>query len=154
MFLRDVATWRRRFQLFPSTFSSDHGRQRRFEGLVKVLQRRLVAPESNVVLGTRIKPALDIDRAATKEHLALERGLTGAGVITHRVTIDAVGHRCRTRIERRQELTCLCDLILKAHHQSPCRTRCANGLNGSMFREDVADCFSCFATLDLYWSAP
>ena len=41
MFLRDVATWRRRFQLFPSTFSSDLGRQRRFEGLVKVLQRRL-----------------------------------------------------------------------------------------------------------------
>ena len=94
MFLRDVATWRRRFQLFPSTFSSDLGRQRRFEGLVKVLQRRLVAPEYNVVLGTRIKPALDIDRAATKELFALELGLAGASVIAHRVAIDALDHRC------------------------------------------------------------
>ena len=102
MFLRDVATWRRRFQLFPSTFSSDLGRQRRFEGLVKVLQRRLVAPESNVVLGTRIKPALDIDRAATKEHLALELGLAGASVIAHRVVIDALERRCCMRVEIRQ----------------------------------------------------
>ena len=59
---------------------------------MKVLQRRLVAPESNVVLGTRIKPALDIDRAATKEHLEL--GLAGASVIAHRVAIDALDHRC------------------------------------------------------------
>ena len=119
MFLRDVATWRRRFQLFPSTFSSDLGRQRRFEGLVKVLQRRLVAPESNVVLGTRIKPALDIDRAATKEHLALELGLAGASVIAHRVVIDALERRCCMRVEIRQELAGLRDLVLMTHHQSP-----------------------------------
>jgi len=45
----------------------------------------------------------------------------------------AVGHRCRTRIEILQELTCLCDLILMAHHQSPCRTRCATDLTGRCF---------------------
>jgi len=34
-------------------------RQRRFEGLVEVLQGRLVASEYDVVLGAGIKPALD-----------------------------------------------------------------------------------------------
>lgn len=34
-------------------------RRRRFEGLVKMLERRLVATEHDVVLGAGIKPALD-----------------------------------------------------------------------------------------------
>jgi len=131
MFLRDVATWRRRFQLFPSTFSSDLGRQRRFEGLVKVLQRRLVAPESNVVLGTRIKPALDIDRAATKEHLALELGLAGASVIAHRVVIDALERRCCMRVEIRQELAGLGDLILMKIERDPTKPQIIKTIPGA-----------------------